>query len=429
MDFVNSTDDHVDFLDTPETGYSTTGQVPTTEEVWWSDSQIEQLSSDLWRYSAPVIFFLGVFGNLTTLVVLRWRRSASDTATTYFVQLVAAADLCVLVAGMLPQWMQLRNFADPMEDSAVGCKIYKFFMYSAGDVAVWFMAAFTVERFVAIYYPLKRSSICRISRIKLTAMSLVGVAIVKNVHVFVTRGAEWKLIETNSTYNSPPADNNTFTYGQNRGPKPEFYINENGERYELVSNCGYTTEEFKYFHLHVRVWLVFVLATAVPLVILIICNTAVIWKLLSRKKGKDTYGVNSKVSSSAEAAVQQITIMCLVISFSFFVFIIPTMILLVGKPHFKTTVTSTAKYKIARAVNNQLLYINHSINFYLYFLTCPSFREQTVALFLCKKPPQKLKSSNSGAGRLTSHRASNAAPPTTPDAQYRSLLSNHGTPV
>ena len=427
MDFANTTDDGVDFFDATETGDFTTGPVPTTEEVWWSEDQIEQLSSDLWRYSAPVIFFLGFFGNVTTLVVLRWRRSASDTATTYFVQLVAAADLCVLVAGMLPQWMQLRNFADPMEDSAIGCKIYKFFMYSAGDVAVWFMAAFTVERFVAIYHPLKRKQICRISRIKLTAISLVGIAIVKNVHVFWTRGAEWKLIERNSTYNILP-DNSSFSYVEYGGPKPEYYISENGDRFELVSNCGYTTEEFKYFHLHVRVWLVFVLATAVPLLTLIICNTAVIWKLLSRKR-KKKYGINSS-SSSAEAAAQQITIMCLVISLSFFVFIMPTMILLVGKPHFKTTVTSTAKYRIARAVNNQLLYINHSINFYLYFLTCPSFREQTVALFLCKKPPQKVKSTNSGAPvRLTSYRASSVAPPGTPDAQSRSLLSHNGTPV
>ncbi len=47
----------------------------------------------------------------------------------------------------------------------------------------------------------------------------------------------------------------------------------------LVSNCGYTSPRARHYELHVKPWLVFTFATALPIVILIACNSLVLHRL------------------------------------------------------------------------------------------------------------------------------------------------------
>jgi len=58
----------------------------------------------------------------------------------------------------------------------------QFFMYISGMcnfLSVWLVVAFTLERFIAVLYPLQRQSVCTVKRAKgvLVALTVIGVII------------------------------------------------------------------------------------------------------------------------------------------------------------------------------------------------------------------------------------------------------------
>ena len=73
-----------------------------------------------------------------------------------------------------------------------------------------------------------------------------------------------------------------------------------------------------------------------------------------------------------ERLLKQITIMCVSVSFAFVIFITPSVILLIGKVHWQ----QKDSYKIMKAINNLLVYCNHSINCYLYLIIGRKFRSE-----------------------------------------------------
>ena len=82
---------------------------------------------------------------------------------------------------------------------------------------------------------------------KIIAMCLLSVAVVKNMHVFWTRGPQVKYIITaNSSY---------------------------------IRVCGNPTEEYAYFSNFIRPWIVFCLASALPTLILLMCSLSILCKM------------------------------------------------------------------------------------------------------------------------------------------------------
>ncbi|KAG8321093.1 G-protein coupled receptor activity protein [Homalodisca vitripennis] len=55
-------------------------------------------------------------------------------------------------------------------------------------LSVWLIVAFTVERFIAVQYPLHRPHMCTVARAKTIVMSLTLVALVSHAYSFVTAG-------------------------------------------------------------------------------------------------------------------------------------------------------------------------------------------------------------------------------------------------
>ncbi len=62
--------------------------------------------------------------------------------------------------------------------------------------------------------------------------------------------------------------------------------------------------------------------------------------------------------------------MCVGVSFAFVLFVTPSVILLIGKVHWQ----ECPSYVVMKAINNLLVYCNHSINCYLYLVIGRSFR-------------------------------------------------------
>ncbi|CAB0000261.1 unnamed protein product, partial [Nesidiocoris tenuis] len=53
-------------------------------------------------------------------------------------------------------------------------------------LSVWFIVAFTVERFIAVRYPLKRPSLCTVSKAKIVLVSLsLAASICYTPYIFI----------------------------------------------------------------------------------------------------------------------------------------------------------------------------------------------------------------------------------------------------
>ena len=62
----------------------------------------------LWSYVGPIIFAVGIVGNVLILVTMAQQRMRG-TSTCVYLRCMAAADLAVLLTGMIPEWLEARN--------------------------------------------------------------------------------------------------------------------------------------------------------------------------------------------------------------------------------------------------------------------------------------------------------------------------------
>lgn len=206
------------------------------------------VAATLWVYAGPCIFIIGLCGNILILVVMSQRRMRG-TSTCLYLQWMAVADLCVLVSGMVTEWVEALFDVIFKELDERLCKLEKFMFYTSSDTSIWICVAFTVDRFIAVCFPLQhRRSYFSADKAKYYAVAASLAAVGKNLHVLWTRGAEFRLVNDSS------AD-------------PQL---------GLVSNCGRPTDEYRHFEFYVRPWIAFAVVFAVPFCVIVFCNTFII---------------------------------------------------------------------------------------------------------------------------------------------------------
>ena len=90
-----------------------TGQHWRKRLLWLTSCRMDEkenfmveISQILWITLAPVIFVSGCLGNVLILIVLR-RGTVSTTTTNFYVTLIAAADLIVLLIGLPNEWLKV----------------------------------------------------------------------------------------------------------------------------------------------------------------------------------------------------------------------------------------------------------------------------------------------------------------------------------
>ena len=192
----------------------TTATMDTTDVYEVSTNQSEPSDNDdnrpdpdtvdqlLWIYISPVIFTVGILGNLLVLLVLRHflRNSTSAARTsqsqsncartvTVYLGVMAIADIVFIVSGIVPEWLDAMQFVDVGEVHPAMCKAEKFVFYTSGDVAIWIICAQNLDRFVAICFPLRQNMPCVRSCLRhpvYLSLVITFVASAKNLHVVCT---------------------------------------------------------------------------------------------------------------------------------------------------------------------------------------------------------------------------------------------------
>ncbi|ELT97631.1 hypothetical protein CAPTEDRAFT_28579, partial [Capitella teleta] len=137
----------------------------------------------------PILLVNGFIGNLLTLVILLSEPTRRRVSALYLVVL-AAADLCSLVFGLIPIWIEVQFGIALSDRYTVPCKVRKLLHYVSSDMSVWLICAFTVDRTIAVMLPHRMKIICTKRRARMTTGLILVLALAKNLSVVITRTLE-----------------------------------------------------------------------------------------------------------------------------------------------------------------------------------------------------------------------------------------------
>uniref|UniRef100_A0A6V7KAS5 G-protein coupled receptors family 1 profile domain-containing protein n=1 Tax=Bracon brevicornis TaxID=1563983 RepID=A0A6V7KAS5_9HYME len=123
-----------------------------------------------------LIFLTGIIGNISTCIVIA-RNKSMHTATNYYLFSLAVSDLLLLISG-LPAEIYLVWSKFPYIFGEVFCVLRGLAAECSTNASVLTIAAFTVERYVAICHPFLSHTMSKLSRaIKLIIIIwLIGLA-------------------------------------------------------------------------------------------------------------------------------------------------------------------------------------------------------------------------------------------------------------
>ncbi|XP_060078108.1 thyrotropin-releasing hormone receptor-like [Ylistrum balloti] len=294
------------------------------------------------KYYLYVIVAIGLPGNLAAVVTICNMRPL--TSSSMYMVVLAVVDSINL--GLKILYLQLTLHDVQMGHN--GCKVMFFFGTFFMHYANWILVAMTIERFLAIWLPLKVSELCTRTR-AMFVMGLIAVPLLGlNLHFF------WSTLEVWDDYYS--------------------------------WDCQFRSE-FEYFMTKLWYWIDGAAYSLIPFIILVVFNILII---VGIKRGHR--GVISKIDKTRMTEKmkqqQQITIMLITVSLVFVILTMPNCVFFIFQNYWDYTATlhEYARYFLFYQLVFVLSDFNHAINFYLYFLSGKKFRARFHAIIcICRR--------------------------------------------
>ncbi|XP_039295093.1 uncharacterized protein LOC111058990 [Nilaparvata lugens] len=133
-------------------------------------------------YYIPTIISVGLVGNLLSCVVFL-RTHLKMRSSSYYLAALATADFGFNVT-LLLVW--LSGFGLRVFNEEGWCQGVVYFSSVCSFLSVWLIVAFTVERFIAVQYPLHRPHMCTVERAKAVVSLLAALALLLHCYSFFT---------------------------------------------------------------------------------------------------------------------------------------------------------------------------------------------------------------------------------------------------
>lgn len=320
-------------------------------------------------YVPPVLIAVGTFGNVLSFVVLR-RQPMAKVSSFMYLATLAIADTFVLYVGLLRVWLDELIGVDIPDTSQWLCKSSVLVGYMVSDLSVWLIIAVTVERFIVVCHPLRASRMCNTKRARFVIGFLTLTLISINLHFIWTVD----VVEQ-------PMD------GRN------------------VANCEAAA---MYTHLvdEVWPWVDAFIYSLFPSIIIIVLNILIIVEVAKARSSRQgmqnmtTHHYKQQMRRSAGGLNSEsrrrcgpgestkITIMLLSVSFTFLLTTLPMNASLIVTAFWDPSAHShrdMSQFRLGKIICELLMYVNHSINFFLYCATGKRFRQQIIQLLWCSK--------------------------------------------
>ena len=339
--------------------------------------------------AAPILFLVGMIGNILIIVVIR-RGALPSIATTLSFTYLAVVDMIVLVFGLLDLWLIyygifLKDF------NHTWCAIHTWLIYVGVSLSSWALVFITIQRTISIYLPLKNVSIATKSN-TLIGLSVMTVLICGlNLHMlwtscFTTGPPTLNAGQGSAVLTGNYSISSTAAASLTTGTQSDV-TNSTVDITSLVApNCLVLPEHYTFFY-GVWTWVDFVVACLVPTVILAIGNLLIICRLTTATRKRKEMSQNQDDNDKKH----NIPIMLISITILFFVCTIPITVLLIGNTEWfdLDNPKEAATHHLVNLVANLMQYANNAANFILYCLTSNEFRKKMYELICRRKRKQK----------------------------------------
>ncbi|XP_064597259.1 growth hormone secretagogue receptor type 1-like [Liolophura sinensis] len=267
------------------------------------------------------------------------------STSSFYVALLAVLDTLVLLTRLIYQ--QMTGFDVPMGN--IGCAAFTYVGQCILHISTWTLVIMTIERFVAVWFPLRVMELFTMRRAKISVAIIAVVLLLVNIHNTWTYEEVWQ---------DPPQ-------GLNCVPRPEYV----------------------YFHKIVWYWINSCVYAFFPCVILIGLNGLIIWGMRRSFKVQKKMTNGECVGSSKQTQQRQITIMLVTVSVAFVCFLLPICIfhLVSVNWNYAKSTEETARYHLASEIVFFVAEIHHAINFLFYFFSSRKFRTVLIKLVCCRQ--------------------------------------------
>ncbi len=153
-----------------------TNQSLVNNEPWVS----ERIIDNVMFYYTPLIVLGGSIGNILSVLVF-FKTKLRKLSSSYYLAALGVSDTCFLLTSFC-NWFNFVN-AYNLYNQNIFCQFFTYLSYLSNFLSVWYVVAFTVERFIAVLYPLKRQTMCTVRRAKIV---LCGLTVVGSIINFPT---------------------------------------------------------------------------------------------------------------------------------------------------------------------------------------------------------------------------------------------------
>ena len=323
------------------------------------------------NYYLPIITAIGAVGNLLSFIVMIQPHNRRVSCCIYMAVLAISDLLNLYVAGHY--WLATGG-ASPYVTRGiyyVECQALAYMFQTFQFNGVLLILFMTLDRFIAIRFPLKAALMCTPRRAKITSVCIVIFsASVELPYYFLSSPTAKYVCAALSSSKS------TFTVA-----------------YAWINTC---------------------LNSFIPFILLLSMNGVIIRVIRKRSKyfqkmerqstKKDGKSQKDKAQEERDRAARrterQLTIMLLLVTFTFLALSLPQYIRYTTYTFvvFTTSPKAYATYIMAAHVSNKLYFTNNAVNFFLYCCGGSKFREDLKKIFVCGKQEKKTASSVSQSG-------------------------------
>jgi hypothetical protein len=342
----------------------------------------------LYRCFSLIFIIIGTICNLISAIVYSKKRMRLTSYSIYLFVL-AIVDLSVTWVGNLRfilmffkidlndeyinnngQELYFSSGLDLRETSLIMCRLHRFLTYYLLQLSSCLLCLLSIDRFFGVVLVLKSSRYCTIYVAKRIIIATLLVLFIFNIHFLISMG-----------------------YYE---PTTEFDVNLN----ETIKILRLRCEPNPLDKFYTKFWTIFTwldasLYSMIPFFIMLFCNFSIIYKIVrsriqsklvvrSQIRRNDTLKMRrlSKSMSIISTNImlpseKRISIIFLIISFSFLFLTMPISIIESFQLLFPNSPSSISSISIATLC----MYMNHVINFFFYCALGPKFRNEVKKLF------------------------------------------------
>jgi len=249
------------------------------------------------RVAVPLIMVIGLFGNLITIIIMTRRRMRSTT--NMYLAALAFVDMFYLLLIFVLGLSHYPNMAEPRYYFYWKLKPFLMMLTDAcSNTSVWLTVTFTLERFIAVRYPIKGKVWCTEARAK----KLIALVFLYSIAFALPVPFEWEVIEKETV-----AREDTQKIVQSQDPAEATTVKQDRSVVLALDNTEFGRDEV-YKTIYYR--LTAVLFYFLPLLLLILFNSFLIHSVHQSEKQRSRMTGQRSIPSDRKDSQLKPTPLC-----------------------------------------------------------------------------------------------------------------------